>query len=81
MAPFSKYPKLVFDSVRVGTSKRQHVIVRNPNDSRVEVCQYRLYEMFASADLTLKLYILVMPVTYTKESNDLLWFVWHVTYM
>jgi hypothetical protein len=43
LAPFSKYPKLVFDSVRVGTSKHQHITVRNPNDSRVEVCQYRLY--------------------------------------
>jgi hypothetical protein len=44
LAPFNKYPKLVFDSVKVGTSKQQHIIVRNPNDSRVEVCQYRLYE-------------------------------------
>lgn len=83
LAPFSKYPKIVFNNVKVGTSKQQHIIVRNPNDSRVEVCQYRLYETSCKCifDLTKKPYIFVMPVTYTEESNDLFWFVWHVTFI
>jgi hypothetical protein len=38
LAPFNRLPKLLFQNVKVGTSELQHITVRNPNDSRVEVC-------------------------------------------
>jgi hypothetical protein len=82
LAPFSKYPKLVFHSVKVGTSKRQNVIVRNPNDSRVEVCQYRLYETSCKCrfDLTKKSHIFVMPVTCRgKEWSHLVCVACHIS--
>lgn len=37
MAPFSAIPKIVFENVKVGISKLHHIIVRNPQDSKVEV--------------------------------------------
>jgi hypothetical protein len=40
LAPFNKLPKLLFENVKVGTSELQHIIVRNPNDSRIEVCPF-----------------------------------------
>lgn len=43
LAPFNNLPKLLFENVKVGTSKLQHIIVRNPNDSRVEVCQFNFF--------------------------------------
>jgi hypothetical protein len=43
MAPFNKLPKLLFKNVKVGTSELQHIIVRNPNDSRIEVCRFHFF--------------------------------------
>ncbi|PNF15429.1 hypothetical protein B7P43_G00952, partial [Cryptotermes secundus] len=42
LAPFNKIPKLFFQNVKVGTSELQHIIIRNPNDSRIEVQLDRL---------------------------------------
>lgn len=64
LAPFNKIPKLFFQNVKVGTSELQHIIIRNPSDSRIEVCQFPfLYistcicmvfmKLFGSADLPL----------------------------
>jgi hypothetical protein len=36
-APFSRYPKLIFDSVEGETSKLLHIMGRNLNDSRAKV--------------------------------------------
>jgi hypothetical protein len=37
LAPFNRLPKLLFQNVKVGTSELQHITVKNPNTSRVEV--------------------------------------------
>jgi hypothetical protein len=53
LAPFNKLPKLLFENVKVGTSKLQHIIIRNPSDSRIEVCLLciYIYSLFNSAFL------------------------------
>jgi hypothetical protein len=43
LAPFNKLPKLLFENVKVGNSELQHITVRNPNDSRIEVCRFNFF--------------------------------------
>lgn len=39
LAPFNKAPNLQFENVKLGTSKVLELIVRNPNDNKIQVCK------------------------------------------
>ncbi|KAJ4445160.1 hypothetical protein ANN_06961 [Periplaneta americana] len=59
LAPFNSLPKIVFENVTVGTSKHQNIIVKNPQDSEVEVELDRLPPkerglLFSDVDFTVE---------------------------